>query len=244
MSMRVFVVVAILLIGLMLNGVLIVFEHVPEPTVAEKEFEVEDQFRDMRWTPGTRRQNMQAFGFNSDLVDKLDDKMQAITKRDRKGRLIEALKADSDVGGRLCSNVGSLPSRYFAVGMLIKGEEGTRKSVSRFDTLMSKVKLNENFRPINLEGLYQETELVPNPPADAFALNIAAILLGQEIERIEKEDEWSGGIFGPPSLTSFLTRNPEVEEDLLNYFATMHYMHEVARDPKNQFCGVRVGAGG
>jgi len=244
MSMRVFVVVAVLLIGILLNGVLIATEHTPEPAVARAEYKVEDQFRDMVWSLGTRRQNMQEFGLPPDMVDEIDDRLQKLSKRDRKGRLLEALKANSDVGGRLCSNVGSLPSRYFALGILVKGEEGTRKQIARFDTLMSKVKLQEGFRPINLEGMYKSTELVPNAAADTFALNVAAVLLGQEIERIEGEEDWASGIFGPPTLVAFLNRVPEVREDLISFFAITHYLHEVARDPQNQFCGVRVGAGG
>ena len=50
MNMRVFVVFAFLLVGLMLNGVLIALEHTPEPVEADSGYEVEDQFRDMVWS--------------------------------------------------------------------------------------------------------------------------------------------------------------------------------------------------
>lgn len=242
MSLRVFAVVAILLLSFMLNGVLIFLEETPQPIEARSEYVVEDQFKDMIWTPSTRRSNMQAFGLPPDVVDEVDERLQAMTKRDRKGRLIEALKANSDVGGRLCSNVGSLPSRYFAMGILFKGEPGMRKSLVRFDTLLQKVSLQEEFRPIDMEGLYQETEMQPNAKPDTFALNVSAVLLGQEVARIEKDEEWAEGIFGPPDIQSYLNRVPEVRDDLIEFYAATHYLHEVARDPKNQFCGVRVGA--
>jgi len=242
-SIRVFVIFAVLLIAVVLNGVLIYTEHTPEPRGAKEEYEKVDLFRDMLWTAGTRRSNMQEFMLTPDMVDKVDERLQAYQKRDRKGRILEALKANSDVGGRLCSNVGSLPSRYFAAGILMRGEEGTRKSLVRFDSLMTKIKLSEDFRPINLEGMYDSTELQPNAKPDNFALNIGAILLGQEVERVNKEEDWSDGIFGSRDLQTFINAEPGVEEDMVEFFAMSHYLHEVARDPGNEFCGVRVGAG-
>lgn len=242
MSLRIFAVVSFLLLGAILNGVFLVMEDIQTPAVVQKQAAVEDQFRSMIWSPSTRRSNMQDFGLPPDMVDEIDKRLQKMTKGDRRGRVIEALKSNTDVGGRLCSNTGSLPSRYFALGILLSGEPGMRKSVKRFDRLMGKVDLQEDFRPIDMEALYRDTELVPNAKPDTFALNISAVLLGQEIARVSKDEEWAVGIFGPPDIQSYLNRVPEVRDDLIEVFAATHYLHEVARDPKNQYCGVRVGA--
>ncbi|MFT7518194.1 MAG: hypothetical protein ACI9MC_000324 [Kiritimatiellia bacterium] len=241
MSMRLFVVVAALLVALLLNAALIFSEKVPEPIRSAKEYKVEDRFKTMRYTAGTRSDNLTAFGLPKPVVEKVEERIKAMAKRDRKNLMIQVMKDNTDTAGLLCSNTGSVPSRYQAVGILLNGEAGARRKVTSFNMLLKRMPLAEEYRPGDLADMYQATEMVPNAEVDAFVLNIGALLQGQEIERLAKEDDWGDGIFGPPDVRSYLTRNPGVEEDLIEFFAGMHYMHEVARAPGNEFCGIRVG---
>lgn len=241
MSLRVFVVVAVLMIAVVLNAALIFFEHTPELQEASAEYKVEDLHKDMVWIPANRRKNLTAFGLPEPLVDQILERIGKIQQRDRKGDFLRTIKGSPDVAGTLCTNVGTLPSRYQATGMLINGERGTRRRVVGFDRVRTKLSFQEGFRSNDLEGLYKSTELQPNAPPDAYALNVAALLLGEEVERSLGEDQWRQPTFGSLSIQGFMGSHQEIELDMIEFFATLHYIHEVARDPKNQFCGVLAG---
>jgi hypothetical protein len=241
MSFRIFVVVAALLIGLILNVALIAYEHLPEPPAQVQGFENEDLHKDMRWTSGTRRSNLDAFAIPPDVSDAIQERLMEMQKRDRGGELLATMKATPDIAGALCSNTSSLPSRYAAIGMLIAGEPGMRRSVVDFNRTRSKLAYQEGFNHTKLESLYKGKERQPNAKPDEFALNVGAWLLGEEDPRLFEEDDWGDGIFTALDLTSFLEKNAEVEQDMIEFFAMMFYLHEVARDPKNEFCGVRAG---
>jgi hypothetical protein len=242
MTARIFVVLATLIVGLLAGVALTIFEEVPEPIVEKQAYDVNDRFLDVRFTPATRRANMAGFGLPDKLIDAIESRIAELVKRDRNGDLLKAMKAAPDIAGNLCSNDKPLPSRYKVTGMLISGERGQRREVVQFDRVRNRLAMQEAYRPQDLEGLYASTELIPNAAADAYALNIASLMLGKEIDRLEGMGDFSGGVFGPPSFIAFLNRKGEIEQDLIEFFAQMHYLHEVARDPKSEFCGVRAGA--
>jgi hypothetical protein len=241
MTARIFVVLATLIVGLLAVIALIVFEEVPEPAAEKEVYDVQDRFLDMRYSAATRRSNLSAFGLPDTMVDKVEARIGQLIKDDRNADLIKAMKAAPDVGGDLCVNGTDLPSRYRVTGVLLSGERGQRREVMAFSRVRNRFAKQEGYGPQDLEGLYAATELIPNAPADAYALNIAALLLGKEIDRLDQVGDFSGGVFGAPSLVAFLNRKAEVELDMVEFFAQMHYLHEVARDPKNEFCGVRAG---
>jgi hypothetical protein len=242
MTARIFVVIATLIVGVLSAVGLVVFEHVPDPVRDKKEYQVEDPFMDMRFVAGTRRSNLSAFGIPDKLIAQIEDRIVQIQRRDQKGELLVAMKGAPDVAGVLCSNAPPLPSRYAVVGILLNGERGRRRSVIPFDRHRNRIAFQEGYAPTDLELMYKATELIPNAPIDAYVLNLSALLLGQEIERVEQDGMWGGGLFGPPSFVSVLNRTVEIEADLVELLAQTFYMHEVARDPKSEFCGVRVGA--
>lgn len=241
MSFRIFVVVAALLIGLVLNVALMVYEILPEPQGQVEGFKVEDMHKDMRWTKGTRRPNLEAFALPPEISDAVQARITEMQKRDRGGQLLKTMKETPDIAGALCSNTSSLPSRYAAIGMLIAGEPGLRRNVVDFNRVRSKLEYQEGFNHTKLESLYKGKEMKPQPKPDEFALNVGAWLLGQEDQRLFDEDDWGDGLFTTLDITSFLDKNAEVEQDMIEFFALMFYLHEVARDPANEFCGVRAG---
>ena len=241
MSFRIFVVVAVLFIGLILNVALMFYEHLPEPSDKGEAFKVEDIHRDMRWTKGTRRPNLEAFALPPNVSDAVQARIAEMQQRDRGGQLLQTMKDTPDIAGALCSNTSALPSRYAAIGMAISGEPGLRRSVVDFNKIRSKLKYQDGFNHTKLESLYKGKEIQPNAKPDEFALNVGAWLLGEEDPRLFEEDDWGDGLFTTLDITSFLDKNAEVEQDMIEFFAVMFYMHEVARDPKNEFCGVRAG---
>lgn len=242
MTVRIFVVAATLIVGVLFGGALTWFERIPEPVIERSEYKVEDAFLDMRFVVGTRRSNLTEFGLPEKIIGPVEDRLLKIQKRDRNGELLQSMKASPDVAGVLCTNSPPLPSRYAVTGILLSGDRGKRREVVSFDRVRNRLKIQEGYAPTDLELMYVATELQPNASPDAYAMNIAALLLGQETERLENEGEWGGGIFGPPDFISFLNRKAEIELDLIEFFAQMLYLHEVARDPKSEFCGVRTGA--
>lgn len=244
MSARIFVIFATLLVGIMLGVGLVVFEHVPEPAKETEQYEVTDRFLEMRFTLATRRTNLNEFGLPERVISAVLPRIEALGQRDRNGDLLQAMRKMPSEAGVLCRSGGDLPSRYAATAFLISGERGMRREVVSFDRVRTGLSIQEAYRPVDLESLYKATELQPNAQADAYALNISALLLGQEIERMTGEGRWGGGVFGPPNFISFINRNAEIEADLIEFFAQMLYLHEVARDPKNEFCSVRPGSGG
>ena len=241
MSFRIFVVVAVLLIGLVLNAALIFYEHRPEPPDQVEGFKVEDMHKDMRWTRGTRRPNLEAFAMPPNLSDLIQARIAEMQQRDRGGQLLATMKEAPDIAGALCSNTSALPSRYAAIGMLISGEPGMRRTVVDFNRVRSKLAYQDGFNHTKLEALYKGKEMQPNAKPDEFALNVGAWLLGEEDARLFDEDDWGDGLFTTLDVTSFLDKNAGVEQDMIEFFAMMFYLHEVARDPNNEFCGVRAG---
>ena len=241
MTVRIFVVLSTFIVSLMLSVALVFYEVIPEVAEEEGGYAEEDRYLDVRYTAGTRRANLDAFGLPDRLKDQIDERVNALQKRDR-GDLLKAMNAAPDVAGVLCSNDPPLPSRYKVTGILLVGERGTRREIVSFDRIRNRLAVQEGYRPQDLEGLYQATEIIPNAAPDAYAVNIVALLLGKEVDRLEGTGDFSGGLLSGVSLTSMLNKRVEVEADFVEFFAQMHYLHEVARDPRNEFCGVRAGA--
>ncbi|TVQ94129.1 MAG: hypothetical protein EA397_03195 [Deltaproteobacteria bacterium] len=240
MSARIFVVLATFVVGCMLCVGLVVFEYVPEPSKEREKYEVEDRFLDMRFTPATRRVNLSQFGLPERVVSEALDRITQIQQRDRDGNLLEAMKGAPSEAGVLCRNAPPLPSRYAVTGILLSGERGKRREVVPFDRVRNRIQVQESYRAVDLQAMYEQTEIQPNAQPDAYPMNIAALLMGQEVDRLTGDGDWGGTLMGPPSLVAYLNRNAEVEADLVEFFAQMHYLHEVAREPKNEFCGVRI----
>lgn len=241
MTVRIFVVLSTFIVGVMLTGALVFYEVIPEVAHEEAAYVEEDRFLDIRFSAGTRRANLDAFGLPDRIKEQVDERVNALQKRDR-GDLLKAMNAAADVAGALCSNDPPLPSRYKVTGILLSGEPGTRREVVSFDRVRNRVAFQEGYRPFDLEGLYKSTEIIPNAAPDAYAVNIVALLLGREFDRLEGTGDFSSGLLSGVTLTSLLNRRVEIEADLVEFFAQMHYLHEVARDPRNEFCGVRAGA--
>ena len=242
LTMRGFMASALLLAASIVCLILMVREAVPEPVQKTEEKTVQDPLIGMSFTSAVRISNLQKMGFDSDLSRVISARIQSIQKKDTRNkegrsRLLDAIVANADAGFVLCPST-ELPQRYAAMAFLVSEVDGLHQVVDR-QALRVGLEQQEWFDRDAVTDVYVKLEKTENRLSDATAIGISAFLLNGEQDLLLDDGFWKvGGFLGSVSLAAILRKYPEVEPKLVEYFALMHYMTELANDPNGQkFCG-------
>jgi len=233
MNWRPWIILALMLGVVVVNSALMFFEKVAGPEqVAQVKDEVKDKLAGLPFAAATRRSNFKAFGLPDDLVDAAATQATRILAQ-RKSRYEQMLKdAADDVGPALCA--GGLPQRYAALAFLVKEDSGKRQvvdyeSVTYFET-------QEWYDPSMVQDVYNEVELASPPREASTAMGVSAILEKQENKVLNGDSPWGKGLGGRWSLDRVFANYPDAKRKLVNYFAFMHVLTELANEPGG-ICG-------
>jgi hypothetical protein len=135
-----------------------------------------------------------------------------------------------DVGWSLCTGDSGLPQRYSALAFLVLEENGTRKVIP--PELMKVFEVQEwwDIAKPTVDALYAAFELDKEAPVDSTVMGVGAILLSKEVAAANRESPWGRrvGALGNWSWGSVVENNPGIDKRVIDYFATMHLLTEMA----------------
>ena len=231
MTWRTFVIIGALLAAVILNGFIMFRERTAKPeeantlSVARK-----DRLIGISFTAGARIKNFKSFGLTEDQASLAADRTQRLQK-DYKDKFTQMLKDSAeDVGWALCAGDTGLPQRYAALAFLVQEENGTRKVIP--PELMKVFEVQDwwDIAKPTVDALYAEFELNKESPVDTTVMGGAAILLSTEVPAANRESPWGrrAGTLGNWSWGSVVDDNPGIDKRVIEYFATMHLLTEMA----------------
>ncbi len=235
MNWRPWIIAASMFAMLTVNSALLWFEEVEPPEGSEA---VTDAVRDpllaLRFNAGTRKSNFKdMFGDDDRLASAAAGKIKKLHKR--RGQFREKIVEHADeVSSALCPTSGT-PQRYAALSFLVEAE-GERKKVIRANSI-TYLEVREWYADGYVSQVYNELELSKSRRADATLMGVASILAGQEPLVLNSEAPFnhrSG--FGNWGWAGVLKRWPEVENQIIDYFALMHMFTEIANDVEKGIC--------
>ena len=184
-----------------------------------------------------RKNNFQRILVQEDLVKKAMktiaryDDTEGLT-RNRLDDLLRSVEEDEALGSALCTPE-KLPSRYAMLPFLITGS-GQRLEVVNLKTVGG-LELGEWSASARIEGVYEAVELVDDPEPDASLMGIAAILLNQQDDAINRLEPWGRGRNWD---WEGVEKTSRTATDLItSYVALYQLISEVAFESADGYCG-------
>ena len=232
MNWRPWMVAGALFCALILNTGLLFMEQLEPPAIDKaSKFGGGDPLSRLKLTATNRRKNFEQFGLSEDMVDKADKLATKLAQE--RGKEFMALVTDPAnaqlATAAFCEARGTdtLPVRYQALSLLVVEEDGGRKVIEPAE--LTALATQEWFGA-SVHDVFEVVELVEDRQADATVMGIAAILVGQEETANKQESPWGVGLGATWKLSAVMTQfqDQKIERKLVNYFAVMHLLAEIA----------------
>ena len=142
---------------------------------------------------------------------------------------------DADRAADVFCGMSKVRPRYSAMTYLVKDERGQRDAIDL--GRISRLEREEWALTAPIGEVYAEVEMATERQPDATLMGVAAILLRQESEVLERNSPWGQGLGGRWNWEKVKKQYPGIESRAVDYFAVLHLTMEVAtRD--GGFCGV------
>jgi hypothetical protein len=225
MNWRVFTILAVGLVGVMMNGWMLSQETL-EATGQQEDLVNEankDPLQNIQYISGNRDKHLADFGLPKKLRDAAFKKMTSFAKR--KVKIVEWLQEEQGTLAPIfCA--GGLSQRYAALSVLVVNESGQRRAYKPNELFT----LEEQpwYDTVVVEQVYEHVEVTAKRNDDATVMGVAAILLSRERDILAGNSPWGSSFFGGWSLEEVLASDETIEMDLINYFAMMYVITEIA----------------
>lgn len=231
MTWRHFLLISVTLAMLIFNGVLLAFEEVNWGSTASGPVDlIVDPLLATSWRPDQRLTNFRAFGLPDNLAARAAERAQDVYNDvERLNALLE--QDEALLSTYLCPRSG-VPERYMALHFLVTQREvtgGFERDVIRIGRV-TELPMQEWEASSPVPEVYNELELTESRRGDATAMGVGAILTVRE-EQVFGRKYPFGGI-GRWSFSGLLSENADLEEKLVEYFAVMHVLVELANQPE------------
>ncbi|MCB9760846.1 MAG: hypothetical protein H6739_13495 [Alphaproteobacteria bacterium] len=228
---RLFFVIVWLMVAGVLNGYFLNKEEIARKEESKKHLVLnQDPLLELRYIKANRKVNFEAFGLDDAEVTATLKIAQK--KEDLHAARIEILlrqAGDPDaVADALCGETQGVRPRYGALRYLVSEDRGRRQSVNL--RKISAIEEQEWAALAPIGAVYTELELSNERQPDATRMAIAAILLGKEQEVLDHNAPWGQGIAGLWSWSRVKKENAGVSDLVLDYFAQLHVVTEIAQD--------------
>lgn len=213
-----------MLATVLLNLVLIVQERLPNPDARPEVTKIDEPLRHLLYRPTERRNNFKKMGMDDEFAHRVANRIDKYTSM--KAKFVAMLQDQAaDVGDAFCPTAG-LPQPYAAARFLITEENNRRDIVdasrlTRFDS-------QPWFDKSPVMGVYSELEAVEGRREDATLLGVAALLLAREADALAGRSPWSRGLIRRGSFSTLERQEPRITVLVMDYFALMHYLTELA----------------
>ena len=234
MSWRPWIATALLAGSVLVNVGLLYQERIDPPAEAA---DLKDEVKDillLEYRPENRRQNFEAMGLDEELVGVTVKRTKSFSES--AARLKALIDEDSEeVANALCPG-GKLPARYAALGLVVEpASTGSLKVIEPRD--IRRFVIQDWFLESLAEEVFAELELTRDRKPDATVMGVAALLLKKDAEALDGQSPWSRGFGGSWGLSALMKRYPEAKTLVVQYFAMMHLLTELARDADDGVCG-------
>lgn len=235
MNLRVWVILAMLLMAGIIDSFLIYTEFVPIPAALQAQV-VEEILPLLSYTPGQRKTNLAKMGLSAADISVADRKFGEYEK-DKKAFRKMFLHDDTpirDVAGALCPG-GEIPQPYSALAILVSEANKQRTVV---DSRTQSLGKQPWFDATTARNLYKEWEQVRVRQDDATVMAVSAMLLGdsESTKALKHEQPWGRGLFTNGAFSDVKREYPNAARLVPEYFALMHFMSELANDESQGIC--------
>jgi hypothetical protein len=196
---------------------------------------VVDPLINTTWRPDQRITNFRAFGLPDALAMRTAERAGAMHNDNE--RLKVLLEQDEALlSTYLCPRSG-VPERYMAMHFLVTtrdvGGGMLERDVIAFNRV-TELPLRDWARTSPVPEVYNLLELSESRRSDATAMGIGAILTAREEDVFARRNPFGG--IGRWSLNTLMSNEPDLEEKLIEYFALMHVLVELASEPEVGIC--------
>lgn len=223
--MRPFLVLLLLVVAVLVDGVLLVRERIPQG--AEKSVEaLVEPLRHVEYRENNRRRNLsETFGMDAALTERTAKQIETYSRY--RVQLAKLLKDHAEVVGEAFCPTEDLPQPYAALEFLVTETNG-RRDVTPPDRLVV-LEPQEWYAETRAttSGVYNTVEL-EGRRSDATLMGVSAILLGQEQDVLEGNRPWSRSLFSSWGFAALRAEKPSIERVAMEYFALMHLFTELA----------------
>ncbi len=226
MTWRPWVIASLAVVALLVNGMLLINENVPDPTQQpELDRPIKEPLRDLLYTPTNRRANFQSMGMSFELAEAA---ASHIGRFDRQQPRWERMVDDqgAELAEALCASE-RLPQPYAMLAFLVYQDNDARYV---FDPLaMTRFERQSWYDDRALvPALYNQFERAPSRRVEATLMGVSAALLAREADALEGRSPWALGLVGQWGFARLKRRQPGIERLVVEYFSLMHYLTELA----------------
>lgn len=229
--MRAVLVATALFIVVCINAYLLATEQIVQSEAQVWHTQVtEDPLLELQYTRGSRETNLQDFGLPNDLVVRTLDRIRDLEDRDKERivLMLDDAPEPTELYDAVCGETSQRRPRYGALHFLVEDKAGLRRArpIRRVTSLDEQ----EWAKLSPIQAIYDHVELAEERQPDATLMGIAGILLGKEEDVLNNYAPWGRGLAGTWSWKRVVKENPSVEERVVEYFALMHLVLELAQD--------------
>lgn len=202
------------------------------PTAEETQHQkrAEDPLIEIRYVKANRESNFKAFGMSEEMVKATFDRTRRLEEHytDKLKLMIQDAAEPVLLGDALCGDSPTIRPRYAATRFFIEQEQTVRRPIDlRRATLLERQDWSVT-SPI--DAVYASLELIEDRQEDATIMGVAAIILGQEQDAIDRHKPWGRSLVtGGWSYDTLKDQHRNIDEYLVKYFALMHVAAEMAQ---------------
>lgn len=224
MTFRPWVVAGLLIVGLLVNVALLVFERLPTLDAIETVTKYDEPLRNLQYLAGSRRSNFQVMGLEFDMAEAAASHISRFQQR--QPRFLKMLDEQAaEVVDVFCPS--ELPQPYAALAYLVQEENGVRRVVET--STLTRFERQPWYDLDGLTpGLYDHFERTENRKAEATLMAVSSVLLNREEDALSGRSPWSLGLVGGWGFARLSNKEPRVRVLAIEYFALMHFLTELA----------------
>jgi len=224
MTWRPWIIMTLGIVALLVNGVLMVQEDMPQVAAQQELKKIIEPLRTLTYLESTRRQNFVEMGLSDSLADKAA--IYASNQDRSRKKWLKILAQDpAGLGQALCPS-DRVPQPYAMLRYLVTQDAGRRYVVSPGRTTVLEPQSWYEESPV--DALYDQFEITERRKADATVMAVSSVLLAREMDALNGVSPWSMGVLGNWSFPRLQKREPRITQMVIEYFGLMHYLTELA----------------
>ncbi|MBX2800594.1 MAG: hypothetical protein KTR31_23140 [Myxococcales bacterium] len=224
MTLRPFVVAALLIVAVLLVGALLANERILDPDESPELEKFDEPLRGLQYLPGNRRGNFQAMGMEFEMAEAT---ASHIHRFQGQAPRFEALLDEhaAELVDVFCPS--DLPQPYGALAYLVTQENDQRRVLDA--DLLTRFERQLWYDDTGLvPALHDRFERTENRKGQATLMAVSAALLGREEDALTGRSPWSSSLLGSWGFARLIGQEPQVQRVTIEYFALMHWLTELA----------------
>lgn len=224
MTWRPWVIAALMILALLINGMLLINENIPDPEDAPEVRKIEERLRTLQYLPSNRRANFQVMGMDFDMAEASANHISRFQRQqDKFVRMLDEQAAE--VVDVFCPSE-RVPQPYAALAYLVYEENDIRYVLDPLT--MKNFERQPWFDAALVPALYDHFERTEARKSEATVMAVGASLLNLEEDALDGRSPWSLGLVGGWGFTRLVKKEPRVRTMAIEYFALMHFLTELA----------------